>query len=143
MKKAFVVLAVLIASLAFIACGSDDDDDTAAETTPAESTDTGGGGDGGGGGGEALTLTADPDGNLSWEPTELTAAAGPVTIELDNPSPVAHDVEIEGNGVEEKSDLVTDGTASVTADLKAGEYKYYCTVPGHEDAGMTGTLTVE
>jgi plastocyanin len=140
MKKAFILLAVLVAALAFVACGSDDDDDTAAETTPAETTEAGGGG---GGGGEALTITADPDGNLSWEPTELTAPAGPVTIELDNPSPVAHDVEIEGNGVEEKSDLVTDGTASVTADLKAGEYRYYCTVPGHADAGMDGTLTVE
>lgn len=143
MKKAFVLLAVLVAALAFVACGSDDDDDTAAETTPAETTEAGGGGGGGGGGGAPLTVTADPDGNLSWEPTELTAPAGPVTIELDNPSPVAHDVEIEGNGVEEKSDLVTDGTASVTADLKAGEYRYYCTVPGHADAGMDGTLTVE
>ena len=143
MKKAFVLLAVLVAALAFVACGSDDDDDTAAETTPAETTEAGGGAGGGGGGGAPLTVTADPDGNLSWEPTELTAPAGPVTIELDNPSPVAHDVEIEGNGVEEKSDLVTDGTASVTADLKAGEYRYYCTVPGHADAGMDGTLTVE
>jgi plastocyanin len=142
MKKAFILLAVLVAALAFVACGSDDDDDTAAETTPAETTEAGGGG-GGGGGGEALTVTADPDGNLSWEPTELTAPAGPVTIELDNPSPVAHDVAIEGNGVEEKSDLVTDGTATVTADLKPGEYKYYCTVTGHEEAGMTGTLTAE
>lgn len=140
MKKALILLAVLVAALAFVACGSDDDDDTAAETTPAETTEAGGGG---GGGGEALTVTADPDGNLSWEPTELTAPAGPVTIELDNPSPVAHDVAIEGNGVEEKSDLVTDGTATVTADLKPGEYKYYCTVTGHEDAGMDGTLTVE
>jgi plastocyanin len=141
MKKAFILLAVLVAALAFVACGSDDDDDTAAETTPAETTEAGGGG--GGSGGEALTVTADPDGNLSWEPTELTAPAGPVTIELDNPSPVAHDVAVEGNGVEEKSDLVTDGTATVTADLQPGEYRYYCTVPGHADAGMDGTLTVE
>jgi plastocyanin len=140
MKRALILLAVLVAALAFVACGSDDDDDTAAETTPAETTEAAGGG---GGGGETLTITADPDGNLSWEPTELTAPAGPVTIELDNPSPVAHDVAIEGNGVEEKSDLVTDGTATVTADLQPGEYRYYCTVPGHADAGMDGTLTVE
>ena len=56
---------------------------------------------------------------------------------------MAHDVAIEGDGVEEKSDLVTDDTTSVTANLKPGEYKYYCTVPGHEESGMTGTLTVE
>ena len=70
------------------------------------------------------------------------AQGSPNTVTLDNPSPVAHDIEIEGNGVEEASELVTDGTASVTADLERGEYTYYCTVPGHEDAGMKGVLTV-
>ena len=124
-----LLAAMVIACAGFLAaCGGDEED----------SGDTGGGGDSGG-----LTITADPSGGLTWEPTELTAKAGEVTVTLDNPSPVAHDVEIEGNGVEEKSDLVTDGTTSVTADLEAGEYTFYCTVPGHEDAGMTGTLTVE
>lgn len=146
MKKAFVLLAVLVAALAFVACGSDDDDDTS-DTTAAETTDTGGGGGGGGattaGGGGALKVTADPTGQLTWEPKELTASAGQVTVELDNPSPVSHDIEIEGNGVEERSDLVADGTASLTVDLQPGEYEYYCTVPGHKEAGMDGTLTVK
>ena len=110
----------------------------ATTTRTTASSNGGGGGDTGG-----LTVTADESGDLSWDPTELTAAAGEVTVTLDNPSPVAHDIEIEGNGVEEKSELVTDGTASVTADLERGEYTYYCTVPGHADAGMEGTLTVE
>ena len=126
------LLAVLVIACAgfLAACGDDDDSDS--------SSNGGGGGDTGG-----LTVTASESGDLSWEPTELTASAGEVTVTLDNPSPVAHDIEIEGNGVEEKSELVTDGTATVTADLEPGEYTYYCTVPGHEDAGMTGTLTVE
>ena len=124
------LLAILvIASAGFLAaCGGDDED----------AGDSGGGSDAGG-----LTVTAEESGGLSWDPTELAAPAGEVTVTLDNPSPVAHDIEIEGNGVEEKSELVTDGTATVTADLEPGEYTYYCTVPGHEEAGMTGTLTVE
>ena len=144
MKKAIVLFAVLVASVAIVACGSDDDNDTTSETTAAETTNAGGGGaGGGGGGGEALKVTADPTGQLTWEPKELTASAGQVTIELDNPSPVSHDIEISGNGVEEVSDLVADGTATVSADLQPGEYEYYCTVPGHKDAGMDGTLTVK
>ena len=125
------LLAVLVIACAgfLAACGDDDED---------SGSDGGGGGDTGG-----LTVTASESGDLSWEPTELTAQAGEVTVTLDNPAPVAHDIEIEGNGVEEKSELVTDGTATVTADLEPGEYTFYCTVPGHEDAGMTGTLTVE
>ena len=127
------LLAVLVIACAgFLAACGDDDEDSGG------SSSGGGGGDTGG-----LTVTADESGDLSWDPTELTASAGEVTVTLDNPSPVAHDIEIEGNGVEEKSELVTDGTASVTANLEAGEYEYYGTVPGHKEAGMEGTLTVE
>ena len=127
------LLAVLVIACAgFLAACGDDDEDSGG------SSSGGGGGDTGG-----LTVTADEGGDLSWDPTELTAPAGEVTVTLDNPSPVAHDIEIEGNGVEEKSELVTGGTATVSADLEPGEYTYYCTVPGHADAGMEGTLTVE
>jgi len=113
-------------SLGLVACGGDD-----------------GGSDSSGGGAGGLTVTADESGQLSWDPTELTAPAGEVTITLENPAPVAHDIKIEGNGVEEGSDLVIGDSADVTAQLKPGEYSYICTVPGHEEAGMSGTLTVE
>jgi len=140
MKKALVLLAILVAALGLVACGDDDDDDTGAVTTPATTEPTGGGG---GGGGETLAVTADPTGQLTWEPTELSAKAGQVTIELDNPAPVSHNVEIEGNGVDEVSDTVSESTTSVTADLKPGTYRYYCNIPGHAEAGMDGTLTVK
>jgi uncharacterized cupredoxin-like copper-binding protein len=62
---------------------------------------------------------------------------------MDNPSDVAHAVEIEGNGVEVAGDTVTKGGVSTaSADLEAGEYEFYCPVDGHEQAGMKGTLTV-
>ena len=63
---------------------------------------------------------------------------------LDNPSSVPHAIEVEGNGVEEEGETVTDGGVSkVSADLKAGTYEYYCPVGNHEAEGMKGTLTVK
>jgi plastocyanin len=142
MKKALAVSAVIVASLGVVACGGDDDDDeTGAATTPATTEPAGGGG--AAGGGQALTLTADSGGSLEWTPNQLNAKAGSVTIELDNPSSTPHNVEVEGGGVEEVSDTITEATTSVTVELKPGSYVYYCNVPGHREAGMEGTLTVK
>jgi uncharacterized cupredoxin-like copper-binding protein len=38
--------------------------------------------------------------------------------------------------------VIGGGRSTVTATLKAGTYTFYCSVPGHEQAGMRGTLTV-
>ena len=63
---------------------------------------------------------------------------------LDNPSSVPHAIEVEGGGVEEVGDTVTEGGVSkVSAELEAGTYEYYCPVDGHAQAGMEGSLTVE
>jgi plastocyanin len=150
MKKAFALLAIIAAAIGLVACGGGDDNSTS-NAAPAASTPTGGGGGGGGGGGAAagggggttLVVKADPTGQLSWSPTTETAKAGSVTMTLDNPSPVSHDIEISGNGVEKTADLVSQGSTSVTADLKPGTYEFFCTVPGHKEAGMDGTLTVK
>jgi plastocyanin len=96
----------------------------------------------GGGGGEQLSLAADPGGALKYEQTALEAKPGQVTINFTNDSSTPHAVEIEGNGVEAKSDVVTKGKSSVTADLKAGTYEFYCPVGQHRAAGMEGKLTV-
>jgi plastocyanin len=152
MRRITWILAMLLATgmLAAAGCGDDDDDGGgggAAESTPAETPtpepteDSGGGG--GGGGGEALTLTADPGGAISWEPAELSAPAGEVSIELVNESSVPHAVEVEGNGVEEESETVTGANTTLTVDLEPGEYVFYCPVGNHRAGGMEGTLTVE
>ena len=102
----------------------------AAESTPAA-------------GGEKLALAADPSGQLKFDKSSLEAQAGPVTIDMKNDSPVPHDVSIDGGGVDERGKEVTDGgTSTVTADLKPGAYTFYCSVPGHRQAGMEGKLTV-
>jgi plastocyanin len=91
----------------------------------------------------ALTLTADPGGDLSFDKQELEAAAGRVTITMDNPSSVPHNVSIEGPGVDEEGETVEQGgTSEVSAELEAGEYDFYCSVSGHREGGMEGTLTV-
>jgi uncharacterized cupredoxin-like copper-binding protein len=142
-------LILLIGALAIpvAGCGDDDDDGGGggsgsgggASTQPS---DTGGGG-GGGGGAETLRIAADPGGALKFDKSSLTAKAGKVTIVMDNPSNLPHAVEIEGNGVEVEGETVEKGGVSkASADLKAGDYEFYCPVDGHKEAGMEGTLTV-
>ena len=128
MTRTIATLAAILA-LALAGCGGDDESSS--------------GGGGGGGGGETLQLAAPEDGSLKFDKSELEAKAGTVTIDFDNPSSVEHAVEIEGNGVEEASDTITDSKTSVTADLKPGTYEFYCPVTGHKEAGMKGTLTVK
>jgi plastocyanin len=143
MRTIAVLAAALVLALA--GCGGDDDENgggTAATSTPTEAPEDSGGG-GGGGGGETISLAAPEDGSLVFEPSELSAAAGELTIEFDNPSSNPHAVAIEGNGVDESSDTVTGDSTTLTANLEAGEYTMYCPVEGHREGGMEGTLTVE
>jgi plastocyanin len=90
-----------------------------------------------------LKLAADPTA-LLFDKKELTAKAGKVTIDFDNPSAIPHNVVIE-EGEKELAGFepITEGEESVSADLKAGTYEFICSVPGHAEAGMKGTLTVE
>jgi uncharacterized cupredoxin-like copper-binding protein len=90
-----------------------------------------------------LHIQADPSGALRFNKTTLSASAGKITIVMANPSPLQHDVAIEGNGVDVKGSVVSKGgTSTVSASLKPGTYMFLCTVDGHADAGMKGTLTV-
>ena len=130
------------ATLAVAGCGGDDEEPSSAgsDSTP---TPTATEAASGGGGGENLALAADPSA-LKFDKTELTAKAGKVTITMDNPSDIPHNVEIEGNGVEAEGETVGKGEKSVaTADLNAGTYDFYCAVGNHRGAGMEGKLTVE
>jgi plastocyanin len=99
-------------------------------------------GTGGGGGGQVVEIPI-ADSGFAFTLTTATAMAGTVTLSAVNPQSTTHDISIKGNGVDEKGNQVSDGgTSTVTATLTAGTYEYYCSVPGHEDAGMKGTLTV-
>lgn len=144
MKKWMALLmSVLALGLVAAGCGDDDDDDDggAAETTEQPAPADTGPADTAPAGGE-LELTASET-EISWEPNELSAAAGAVTITLNNPSPqIPHNVTIEGVD-EGASETVMNDTTSVTTELEAGEYTYFCSVGDHRQQGMEGTLTVE
>jgi plastocyanin len=91
----------------------------------------------------SLEISADPTGALKFDTASMQAEAGTVTIAMKNPSPLPHNVAIKGNGVDVKGKVVLEGgTSTVSADLEPGTYTFYCSVPGHEAAGMKGTLTV-
>jgi plastocyanin len=132
--------------LALVACGDDDDGTTTTDTSAGAAAEGGKEAGGGGeGGGAALAFEADPSGGLAYTTDEATAEAGKVKVDFANPSPVGHDVAIEdsGGGQVGKTDVITEGEDSTTVELKPGEYTFYCTVPGHREGGMEGTLTAE
>ena len=143
MKKLALVLSLFaLAAFGIAACGGDDDEDEPTEAaTTTETTDTG---DDTGGGG-AVSLTADPDGALAYEEDSATAPAGTVTIEFDNPATIGHDVVVEdadGNELA-RTDVITEDTTTAEGEFEPGDYTFYCSVDGHRDAGMEGTLTVK
>jgi mono/diheme cytochrome c family protein len=93
--------------------------------------------------GGKLTIPADPTGALAFLFGKATAKPGKVTIDMPNQSPIQHDIAIEGP-VKGKGPVVGKGaTSSFSTTLKAGNYTFLCTVPGHAAAGMKGTLTVK
>jgi plastocyanin len=90
-----------------------------------------------------LKLAANPAGQLAYDTKQLSAKAGKVTIDMTNMSPVEHDVAVaQGTTVVGQTPVFTGGSKAVTLTLKPGTYTFYCTVPGHRQAGMEGTLTV-
>jgi plastocyanin len=101
--------------------------------------------------GGTLSIPADATGALAFQFGKATAKAGSVTVQMPNPSPVAHNIAIQaGNcagtcsGALGAGSIVSHGgTSSVTVTLKPGTYTFYCQVPGHAQAGMHGTLTVQ
>jgi plastocyanin len=92
-----------------------------------------------------LVLTADPSGQLRFDKDALSASAGAVRITMNNPSPLGHNIALEGTGLPEKAGPVVQkgGASEIEVTVKAGSYTYFCSVPGHRQAGMQGTLTVK
>ncbi len=89
-----------------------------------------------------LQLAANPQGQLAFEPKQLTAKAGNVTIDFANASPVPHNVVIAQGSQTLGQTPIKTGSATLKVTLKPGTYTFYCAVPGHRQAGMEGTLTV-
>jgi plastocyanin len=71
--------------------------------------------------------------------------AGGYKFEVQNQGQIQHDLTIDGNGVKgAKTPLIAAGkSAELAVDLKAGQYTFFCSVPGHEQAGMKVAVTVK
>jgi plastocyanin len=147
MKKLASLVVLALAALALVACGGDDDGDTSATTAETTAGSTGGGSTGGGSaGGSVVAIEAAGGTELAYVQKEVSAKAGEVTIEFTNPQSLSHDVVVEDAGGKElgATELIADSkTTATTESLKAGDYTFYCSVPGHREAGMEGALTVE
>jgi plastocyanin len=148
MKKAAIALFLVVTSIALVACGGSSSSSSSSETsesTAAESGSGGAEGNSGGGSGGTVEFETNPNGNLEYTTTTATAKAGKVTVDFTNPQPLGHDVAIENSAGETvgQTEIVEEGSDSTTVNLKPGTYHFFCTVPGHRQAGMEGTLTVK
>jgi plastocyanin len=93
----------------------------------------------------SLSLAANPEGQLKYDTTSLSAKAGKVSIDFTNSSPIPHNVTLESSSGAKVGNTPTfqGGSKTLTVNLKPGTYKFFCSVPGHRMAGMEGTLVVK
>jgi plastocyanin len=138
-------LAAIALTVGVAACGGSSSKTTsssapASPSTSSSSSSSGGSSSGGG----TITEAADPSGQLKFTKSDLTAKAGKATIDFTNSSQLPHNMTIVDSSGKQVGATPTfsGGTKSFTADLKPGKYTFYCSVPGHRQAGMQGTLTV-
>jgi len=149
-RRLTVVLAIAVASLGLIAagCGDDDDDsnggadatteqvETMAEPTTEQETEAAP---------TEATVVDIPvaEAGLAYAVTEVTAPAGEITLRSVNDQGTPHNIALDDPETT-LGEVVSDGGVSeITVSLEPGTYEYYCSVPGHREAGMVGTITVE
>ncbi len=161
MKRAAILISLILAALALAACGG------GGSSTSSSSEEAGGSATveaegegeasveaeaeepeaegGNAGSGAAVDFEANPEGQLAFEEKSATAKAGKDTIDFTNQSSVPHNVTIEDSSgkVIGETETFAEGSNSAVVDLKPGTYTFFCSVPGHREAGMEGTLTVK
>lgn len=93
-----------------------------------------------------LEIDANPDGQLAYEVSSATSGPGSLQIDSRNASSVPHDIALQegtdGRVLGEGETVSNGGVSTVSVSLRVGRYTFYCTLPGHREAGMQGTLTV-
>jgi plastocyanin len=144
----FSILAVLAGVLAASGCGSSSKSSSATTTAaPASTTPTttSAPAAAGGGAGQALSISANPEGQLKYSTSTLTAKAGKVSIAFTNTAPLSHNFTVASSSGAQlgATETFQGGSRTVSLNLTPGVYKFFCTVPGHRAAGMEGTLTVQ
>jgi plastocyanin len=141
------LLALLVGVLALTGCGGSKNTSSSASTpatpaapaTTAQSTSTSSPAP------ASLNLAANPEGQLSYDKKSLSAKAGTVAIDFTNKSQLGHNVTVESSSgsVVGATPTFSGESKALTLKLAPGTYKFYCSVPGHRQAGMEGTLVVK
>jgi plastocyanin len=94
--------------------------------------------------GRTLALAADPGGAPRFDKERAAVLAGRVTVRLTNDSTVEHNVTIAGDSrTLGATETITESTDTLAVELAPGDYVFFCSVAGHRESGMEGTLTVE
>lgn len=157
-KRLLPLFALLLVPALLVACnGGDEDDDADVPGVTIDETTDASGGDGNGGGGTEVSFEMV---DIAYGQNEIQATVGePLTINSENTGSLEHsftidegpfsDVSTEGETGESEGDHAVDffldpgASGSVTfTTTEAGDYTFYCTIAGHREAGMEGTLTV-
>jgi plastocyanin len=150
MKSVPTLFTIVIAAVTIAACGSSNNK-SASSPAPTTSTSTSTSTASAPAGSSAtsteahtLAITADPSGQLKFAQSTLATHAGKVTIDFTNKAPLPHNVVLvdSSNRILGQTPTFQGESKSFTVTLAPGTYTYYCSVPGHRQAGMQGTLTV-
>ena len=136
-------------ALALAACGGSSSSSSSASSSPAtssaapSSSSTAASTPAPSGGG-VLTQAASPTGQLKFTKSSLTAKAGKVKVVFTNAAALPHNLTIAGpNGsIVGATPTFSGGAKTLSVTLQPGTYTFYCSVPGHRQAGMEGTLRV-
>jgi plastocyanin len=114
------VTVALALPLALLACGEDGGEEASGQIVEVSATE------------------------FAFDPSTINLdEAGTYTFRLTNDGQFEHALEIDGQGIEEETDVIGGGeTAEVTVDLTEGEYEIYCPVGNHREMGMEGSLVV-
>jgi mono/diheme cytochrome c family protein len=88
-----------------------------------------------------LQIDADPTGQLAYVTNRATGPPGKLTVKMQNKSTTGHNIVIDGKGT--GNVVANGGVSQFSATFAPGKYTYYCSVDGHRQAGMFGTLTIK
>jgi mono/diheme cytochrome c family protein/plastocyanin len=91
------------------------------------------------------TVFVGPDDPNAGAVKRAEAEAGRLRITMPNPASIPHNVALRGGNIEPTLGEIVNrgGTSQVSVSVRPGEYTFFCSVSGHEQGGMVGTLTVK
>jgi alcohol dehydrogenase (cytochrome c) len=81
--------------------------------------------------------------DLAFQPKDFTIPANTdVTIEMTNNGAAIHDF-FQPDTKADTGQVQPGQKGTAVVNLPPGTYQYWCSIPGHKDAGMVGTITVK